>query len=237
MVLRISFSWRRISPLGSLSANSSVSKTWRISTSVPPSNGARLSHSTASSNDFTCQSQKPATSSLVSANGPSVTVRFLPSNLMRLPYLLDLRPSPASITPAFTSCSLKFPISLRIFSSGSWPDSDSLFAFTITMTRIVVSFGFVLPLPRRRTGASEIDTSVQNNLERAGVALFARQVQCRTPWYSSTVRLRAWIAGFRWLHEKARHGALPPEEAQAYTEARDDLAAMLVAAQRLTLNQ
>jgi hypothetical protein len=50
------------------------------------------------------------------------------------------------------------------------------------------------------------------------------------------VRLRAWIAGFRWLHEKARRGALPPEEAQAYTEGRDDLAAMLVAAQRLTLN-
>lgn len=30
--------------------------------------------------------------------------------------------------------------------------------------------------------------------------------------------------------------SLPPEEAQAYAEARDDLAAMLVAAQRLTLN-
>jgi hypothetical protein len=30
-------------------------------------------------------------------------------------------------------------------------------------------------------------------------------------------------------------GALPPEEAQAYQEAREDLAAMLVAAQRLTL--
>ncbi|MCA1828656.1 MAG: PilZ domain-containing protein [Myxococcales bacterium] len=50
------------------------------------------------------------------------------------------------------------------------------------------------------------------------------------------MRLRAWIAGFRWLHEKARGGALPPEEAQAYQEAREDLAAMLVAAQRLTLN-
>jgi len=29
--------------------------------------------------DFTCQIQKPATSSLVSVNGPSRTVRFLPS--------------------------------------------------------------------------------------------------------------------------------------------------------------
>ena len=51
------------------------------------------------------------------------------------------------------------------------------------------------------------------------------------------MRLRAWIAGFRWLHEKARRGALASDKAQAYTEARDDLAAMLVAAQRLTLNQ
>ncbi|MGZ6143054.1 MAG: PilZ domain-containing protein [Myxococcales bacterium] len=50
------------------------------------------------------------------------------------------------------------------------------------------------------------------------------------------MRLRAWIAGFRWLHEKARMHSLPPEEAQAYSEAREDLAAMLVAAQRLTLN-
>src|SRR5216684_2904372 len=43
---------------------SDASNTWRISTSVPPSNGARLSHSTASSIDFTCHSQKPAISSL-----------------------------------------------------------------------------------------------------------------------------------------------------------------------------
>ena len=50
------------------------------------------------------------------------------------------------------------------------------------------------------------------------------------------MRLRAWISEFRWLHEKARKGALPAEEAQAYQEAREDLAAMLVAAQRLTLN-
>jgi hypothetical protein len=48
--------------------------------------------------------------------------------------------------------------------------------------------------------------------------------------------LRAWIAGFRWLHEKARLGSLTGEEAVAYREAREDLAAMLVAAQRLTLN-
>src|SRR5580698_3772525 len=38
-------------------ANSSSSNIWRISTSAPPSNGARLSHSTASSIDFVCHSQ------------------------------------------------------------------------------------------------------------------------------------------------------------------------------------
>jgi hypothetical protein len=49
------------------------------------------------------------------------------------------------------------------------------------------------------------------------------------------VRLRAWIAGFRWLHEKARREPLTAEEAEAYREAREDMAAMLLAAQRLTL--
>src|SRR5439155_6817842 len=77
---RIRSSCFRISPLGSLGAKSSVSNTWRSSISVPPSNGARLSHSIASSFDFTCQSQKPAISSFVSLNGPSVTVRLVPSN-------------------------------------------------------------------------------------------------------------------------------------------------------------
>ncbi|HEY6052092.1 MAG TPA: PilZ domain-containing protein [Thermoanaerobaculia bacterium] len=53
----------------------------------------------------------------------------------------------------------------------------------------------------------------------------------------STVRLRAWILGFKWLHEKARRGTLAPGEEEAYREAREDLAAMLVAAQRLTLGE
>jgi hypothetical protein len=49
------------------------------------------------------------------------------------------------------------------------------------------------------------------------------------------MRLRAWIAGFRWLHQKARRESLTVEEAEAYREAREDLAAMLLAAQRLVL--
>src|SRR5688572_30039307 len=71
---------------------SSVSKTWRISTS-PSSKGARLTHSIASSIDFTWISQKPATNSFVSAKGPSITVRFPPENRMRAPFELGWSPS------------------------------------------------------------------------------------------------------------------------------------------------
>src|SRR5947207_418823 len=57
---------------------SSVSKNCRISTS-PSWNGMRFAHSRASALFFTCQIQKPATSSLASVNGPSRTVRLLPA--------------------------------------------------------------------------------------------------------------------------------------------------------------
>ncbi len=50
------------------------------------------------------------------------------------------------------------------------------------------------------------------------------------------MRLREWIAAFRFLHEKARRGSLAVFEDGAYREAREDLAAMLLAAQRLSLN-
>lgn len=49
------------------------------------------------------------------------------------------------------------------------------------------------------------------------------------------MRLREWIAAFRFLHEKARRASLTAEEDKAYREAREDLAAMLLAAQRLSL--
>ena len=62
------------------SPKSSASNTWRISISDSPAIGLgqRFTHSIASSFDFTWISQKPAISSLVSANGPSMTVRLLP---------------------------------------------------------------------------------------------------------------------------------------------------------------
>jgi hypothetical protein len=76
---------------------SSASKIGRISISVPPSNGAFFNHATASSMFLTFHSQKPAMSSLVSANGPSITVRWFPENRTRLPLELGCSPRrPAS---------------------------------------------------------------------------------------------------------------------------------------------
>src|SRR5687767_11092663 len=75
-------------------------------------------------------------SSFVSGKGPSMTVLWLPEKRTRLPLELGWRPSPASMTPAFTSSSLYLPMSARIFSLGIWPASDSLLALTITMTLI-----------------------------------------------------------------------------------------------------
>jgi hypothetical protein len=56
--------------------------------------GQRVSHSMASSFDFTCHSQKPAISSFVSAKGPSITVRFASENLKRAPCSSDGVPRP-----------------------------------------------------------------------------------------------------------------------------------------------
>ena len=53
----------------------------------------------ASSLDLTCQSQKPAISSVVSGKGPSMTVRFPLENQTRAPFELGWSPSPASRTP------------------------------------------------------------------------------------------------------------------------------------------
>jgi membrane-bound lytic murein transglycosylase B len=120
---------------------SSASKTGRISisdSSPGMGSGQRRTHSTASSIDLTCHIQKPATSSLVSANGPSMVVFLPPENRTRLPSLLGWSPSPASMMPAFTSSSLNLPMSASSFSLGITPASEFFVALTITMTRIVV---------------------------------------------------------------------------------------------------
>jgi DNA-binding beta-propeller fold protein YncE len=79
---------------------------------------------------------KPATSSFVSVNGPSVTVVRPPSKRKRAPFELACRPSPASSTPSFASCSLNLPISLRSSLEGITPASLSLLAFTRTANLI-----------------------------------------------------------------------------------------------------
>src|SRR6202000_2030293 len=69
---------------------------------------------------------------------------WAPVKLMRLPLELGWRPSPASITPAFTSSSLNLPMLVRSSVLGRTPASDSLLALTNTMQRIVVSpFSFL----------------------------------------------------------------------------------------------
>src|SRR5215471_1701013 len=144
-LLAICSRWRVSCALSSsviAAPRSSSSKIGGISISTPPPKGARLSHSTASSIDFTCQSQKPAMSSFDSVNGPSLTVGAPPENFTRLPYDVGRSPSPASMTPALTSSSLNLPISVRSLVSGRTPASDSLLPGTITMTRIVFTSSF-----------------------------------------------------------------------------------------------
>ena len=100
-------------------SKSAVSATRRSST-LAPLNGARLSHSTASSIEETCQIQNPPTSSFASANGPSMT-RAAPSspNATRLPSDDGVRPSPASMIPDLSSSSLYLPIAAN---SSSCPE-------------------------------------------------------------------------------------------------------------------
>jgi len=90
------------------SPKSSASNTGRISSTLssPVGFGQRLAHSIASSMERTSQIQKPATSSLVSANGPSITRRFGPENSTRTPLALGCSPSPPFMMPACTSASL-----------------------------------------------------------------------------------------------------------------------------------
>lgn len=88
------------------SPKSASSATLRISTS-PLWNGIRRAHPIASSREATSRIQYPATSSLVSVNGPSTTVVSpRPVNFTRAPNRLSSSPLPSTITPAAASSSL-----------------------------------------------------------------------------------------------------------------------------------
>src|SRR6266550_433908 len=126
---------------------SSVSKNCRISTS-PSWNGMRFAHSRASALFFTCQIQKPATSSLASVNGPSRTVRLLPVYAIRAPFDDGVKPSPASMMPALTSSSLNFPISASSCWVGMAPASYFWLPFTITRNRMADPLSLVLSVRR-----------------------------------------------------------------------------------------
>ena len=84
----------------SSSAISGMRRTWSV---TPGPIGQRRAHCTASSRDATSSIQNPATSSLASVNGPSVTLGPSPSWVTRNPSELGARPSAASRTPASTS--------------------------------------------------------------------------------------------------------------------------------------
>src|SRR5258708_5502031 len=119
------------------SPKSSAANTWRISISSRGPNGARFIQSTASSSDLVLISQKPATRSPVRPNGPRLTLPCPAEYLIRAPFEVGCRPSPASMIPALTSSSLNLPIAVSSSVLGITPASVSLLAFTITMNRIV----------------------------------------------------------------------------------------------------
>src|SRR2546421_6465630 len=93
----------------------------------------------ASSSERTCHSQYPATSSLVSAHGPSMTVRFLPSNRTRLPCALGVsRPAPTT-TPDLISSSLNLWYAAIASGVGGVAASLCWLSFANISTRISVS--------------------------------------------------------------------------------------------------
>ena len=117
-------------------------------------NGTRDAHASASSFDFTSIIQKPASSSLVSAKGPSAKVRLDPENVTRVPFELGWSPSPAIRTPAATISSLKWPIAAMSSLLGNSPASDAFDALTSIMKRIVMSpQGFLSGMSARRRGS------------------------------------------------------------------------------------
>ena len=65
-----------------------------------------------------------------------VTVRLLPEKRTRAPFELGMSPSPASSTPARTSCSLYWPMAAISSGLGGLPASVSASALTMTMYRM-----------------------------------------------------------------------------------------------------
>jgi hypothetical protein len=105
-------------------------------------------------------------SSFVSANGPSMTVRSLPENLTRLPLELGWRPSPASMTPAFTSSLVTSHVRQQLLARhlARFRVPACLYDHHITRIGDLLSF----PLCTCRTRHSEIDTALTRRLPSPG---------------------------------------------------------------------
>ena len=88
--------------------------TRRTSSLTPLPSGTFFAHCLASSFEDTSRIQKPLNSSLASVYGPSVTTGGSASKSTTKPSSGPVRPSPASITPALMSSSLKRPIDSMI---------------------------------------------------------------------------------------------------------------------------
>src|SRR5229473_2193824 len=84
--------------------------------------------------------QKPAITSLASANGPSVTTRLPPDTRMRVPLELGWSPSAPSSTPALAMSALNFLMGMTISGLGTAHFSRACTgAGSNIMNRIVVS--------------------------------------------------------------------------------------------------
>src|SRR4029077_8668169 len=115
---------------------SSGSINGRISTSESSIEqfGHFFTQSIASCSEETFQIENPAMSSVVSANGPAVTVRFEPENRTRAPQELGVSPPATSMIPALINSLLNLSMASNISMGGISPASDAFVALPMIMT-------------------------------------------------------------------------------------------------------
>src|SRR5262245_1935192 len=110
--------------------------------------------------------------SVVSANGPAVTVRFEPENRTRAPRELGISPVPSIRIPALINSSLNFSMAANISAGGISPASDAFVALPITMTFMTnllnlldgdtIEVGHIPTFTSSQTRNSPIDNNLQN---------------------------------------------------------------------------
>src|ERR1700679_911445 len=114
--------------------------------------------------------------SVVSANGPLVTVRFEPENRTRAPREVGVSPVPSSMIPALINSSIN--LSMAANASGSIsPASDAFDALLITMTFMTellnlvdgdaIEVGHFPAFTSSRTRISSIDNDLQNFAQKS----------------------------------------------------------------------